>query len=190
MHNSYLSKWLMFISSYFPLYLWLICINVPWRAMRNLWAFDTRSILIMVLIVLSVISAIQVIVLLRGNGSERKPVPQNLEINPESDSLMNYIITYITPFLTLDINRPETLWQNLFLFVVIGLIYAGSSATFLNPLLGVLGFKVFGVSGSRDAHHIISSLSFDEIQKAQLTQDDLRQYRIGEGVYIIRNVQK
>lgn len=187
MQNGYIQKWMMFISSYFPLYIWLLLAAVPWTKL-NVRSHQNNQLIwfVCVLIVFSLISLCQIFILLKGSGAVRKPLSKELLITPESDSLMNYIITYITPFLTLDVTKTITLVQNLFLFVVIGLIYVGSSATFLNPVLGLLGYKIFGVSGDSNAHHIISKLSFDEVERAIRNTEEVLQFRIGEGVYIIR----
>lgn len=83
-----------------------------------------------------------------GNGKEAKPLPENMPISPESDSLMNYVVTYITPILSLEIGDIPSMIANATLFIIIGLIYVGSSVTFLNPLLGILGYKIFAVSDS------------------------------------------
>ena len=73
---------------------------------------------------------------------------------------MNYVVTYFTPLLSFDLNDMKSVMMNVLLFLLIGLMYVGSSATYLNPVLGVFGFKIFGVSGFPHAHHIISSFSF------------------------------
>lgn len=109
-----------------------------------------------------------------------------MKISPESDSLMNYVITYIMPFLTLDLNNTKTLLGNLFLFVVIGLIYVGFSTTFLNPVLGLMGYKVFGVDGFEGGHHFISKLSYDELERSIRQEEGIDTYRIGEGIYMVK----
>lgn len=139
-----------------------------------------------ILFLFSIIAIVQIVILLRMNGSQRDPLPKKLQVEPESDSLMNYVITYIMPFLTLNINDTKSLIGNLFLFLVIGSIYVGSSATFLNPILGLLGYKVFGVSGYKNGHHLISKLSFDELETARNNGESVLTYRIGEGIYLVK----
>lgn len=109
-----------------------------------------------------------------------------MEISPESDSLMNYVVTYFTPLLSFDLNDMKSVMMNVLLFLLIGLMYVGSSATYLNPVLGVFGFKIFGVSGFPHAHHIISSFSFDEIETIKNRGDDVIRYRLGDGIYVIK----
>ncbi|WAM38912.1 hypothetical protein [Leuconostoc pseudomesenteroides] len=125
--------------------------------------------------------------LFKGSGSESKALPENMEISPESDSLMNYVVTYFTPLISFNLYNPKSVIMNILLFLLIGLMYVGSSATYLNPVLGIFGFRIFGVSGFPNAHHIISRLSFDEIETVKKRRDHVIRYRLGDGIYIIRS---
>ena len=110
-----------------------------------------------------------------------------MEVSPESDSLMNYVVTYFTPLISFDMTEMKSMIMNVFLFLLIGLMYVGSSATYLNPVLGIFGFKIFGVSGFPNAHHIISRFSFDEIETVKRREDAVIMYRLGDGIYVIRS---
>lgn len=199
MKNGYFDKWFLFISSYLPLYIWLYFSTIDFSRNHNkeldYWQILLHTLLgknkifYFLLLIFIVVSIIQIASLIKANGANSEILSKTLQISPESDSLMNYIITYITPFLTLNVNDVKSLIGNLFLFIVIGSIYVGSSATFLNPVLGILGYKVFGVSNFQNAHHIISQMSFDELEKARNNQDEVLQYRIGEGTYLIKKLR-
>jgi len=120
------------------------------------------------------------------DGKESIKIPRKMEISPESDSLMNYIVTYFTPLLSFDMNNTTSIFMNSLLFLLIGLMYVGSNASYLNPVLGVFGFKIFGVTGFPHAHHIITNLSFDDIETARATDVELTSYRLGDGIYILK----
>ena len=126
--------------------------------------FDHKLIRIVFFVVLIFISIIKLWKLFKFDGKESIKIPRKMEISPESDSLMNYIVTYFTPLLSFDMNNKTSILMNLLLFLLIGLMYVGSHASYLNPVLGVFGFKIFGVTGFPHAHHIITNLSFDDIE--------------------------
>ncbi|WP_153551514.1 hypothetical protein [Ligilactobacillus murinus] len=186
MLNGYLQKWLFFISSYFPLYFLMIFCKIDYsknirKQISENWVyFITLSVFILV-------SIYQLIKLFLADGKKAKPLPKKMSISPESEALMNYVVTYITPILSLEIGNTPSMITNGTLFIIIGLIYVGSSVTFLNPLLGVLGYKIFAVTDFPGAHHLISKLSFDELEKSRNNQEIVQQFRIGEGVYVIKN---
>ena len=138
------------------------------------------------LMLLILVSVYKIYQLLKLNGNERRQLPTDMEVSPESDSLMNYIVTYFTPLISFDMTDTKSVVMNIILFLLIGLMYVGSSASYLNPVLGVFGFKIFGVTGYPNAHHIISNLSFDELETTKKRGDDVTSYRLGDGIFIIK----
>ncbi len=140
----------------------------------------------LILLCLIILSVFEIIKLFISSGSEIKNLPKEIEISPESDSLMNYVVTYFTPLISFDLQDIKSVVMNVLLFLIIGLMYVGSSATYLNPVLGIFGFKIFGVSGFPHAHHIISSFSFDEIETIKNRGDEIIRYRFGDGIYVIK----
>ncbi|MCY7062673.1 hypothetical protein MK385_07745 [Streptococcus oralis] len=189
MQRDLFSKWTLFITSYLPLYLWLLFSNINYSkfSLDRLIAFDFgHKIIRIIFVVLIFVSIIKLWILFKFDGKESLKIPREMEISPESDSLMNYIVTYFTPLLSFDMNNTTSIIMNLLLFLLIGLMYVGSNASYLNPVLGVFGFKIFGVTGFPHAHHIITNLSFDDIETVRETDVELTSYRLGDGIYIIK----
>ena len=188
MQRDLFSKWTLFITSYLPLYLWLLFSNINYSkfSLDRLIAFDfDHKIIRSVFVFLIFVSIFKLRILFKLDGKESTKIPRKMEISPESDSLMNYIVTYFTPLLSFDMNNTTSIIMNLLLFLLIGLMYVGSNASYLNPVLGVFGFKIFGVTGFPHAHHIITNLSFDDIETARETDIELSKYGLGDGIYIL-----
>lgn len=188
MQRDLFSKWTLFITSYLPLYLWLLFSNINYSkfSLDRLIAFDfDHKIIRSVFVFLIFVSIFKLRILFKLDGKESTKIPRKMEISPESDSLMNYIVTYFTPLLSFDMNNTTSIIMNSLLFLLIGLMYVGSSASYLNPVLGVFGFKIFGVTGFPHAHHIITNLSFDDIETARETDVELSKYGLGDGIYIL-----
>lgn len=188
MQRDLFSKWTLFITSYLPLYLWLLFSNINYSkfSLDRLIAFDfDHKIIRSVFVFLIFVSIFKLWILFKLDGKESIKIPRKMEISPESDSLMNYIVTYFTPLLSFDMNNTTSIIMNSLLFLLIGLMYVGSSASYLNPVLGVFEFKIFGVTGFPHAHHIITNLSFDDIETARETDVELSKYGLGDGIYIL-----
>ena len=188
MQRDLFSKWTLFITSYLPLYLWLLFSNINYSkfSLDRLIAFDfDHKIIRSVFVFLIFVSIFKLRILFKLDGKESTKIPRKMEISPESDSLMNYIVTYFTPLLSFDMNNTTSIFMNSLLFLLIGLMYVGSNASYLNPVLGVFGFKIFGVTGFPHAHHIITNLSFDDIETARETDIELSKYGLGDGIYIL-----
>lgn len=189
MKNDYISKWKLFITSYLPLYLWILLSNINYSSIsisRLLKLDFNHKFLRIALVVLILVSIWEILQLFIGSGGEKATLPPNMEISPESDSLINYVVTYFTPLVSFDLSDTKSVVMNILLFWLIGLMYVGSSATYLNPVLGIFGFKIFGVSAFPNAHHVISNLSFDELETAKKRGDEITRYRFGDGIYIIK----
>lgn len=191
MKNDYFAKWSLFITSYLPLYIWILLSSIDFNK-KNLKTLEIsfENIVRFCLIIFIIISILEIRGLFYASGSEIKTLPVEMQISPESDSLMNYVVTYFTPLISFEIHDIKSVIMNILLFFLIGLMYVGSSATYLNPVLGIFGFKIFGVSGFPNAHHIISNLSFDEIETARKRGDEILRYRLGDGIYIIKSIKK
>ena len=189
MQRDLFSKWTLFITSYLPLYLWLLFSNINYSkfSLDRLIAFDfDHKIIRSVFVVLIFISVVKLWKLFKFDGKECIKIQRDMEISPESDSLMKYIFKYFNTLLSFDMNNTTSIFMNSLLFLLIGLMYVGSNASYLNPVLGVFGFKIFGVTGFPHAHHIITNLSFDEIETARATDIELTSYRLGDGIYILK----
>ena len=92
MQRDLFSKWTLFITSYLPLYLWLLCSNINYSkfSFERLIALDFNHKLIReVFVVLIFISIIKLWKLFKFDGKESIKIPRKMEISQESDSLMN-----------------------------------------------------------------------------------------------------
>ncbi len=189
MQQGLFSKWSLFITSYLPLYFWLLFSNIDYHSfnLHKIFNFDFKYKTIrIVLFILILISIWKLVQLFKFDGSEGKHIPEKMEISPESDALMNYIVTYLTPLISFDMRDNKSVIMNISLFILIGLMYVGSNASYLNPVLGVFGYKIFGVTEFPHAHHIITNLSFDELETARDRRDELIRYKLGDGIYVIK----
>ena len=114
-----MTRTIMFISSYFPLYIMIIILYFS----KITKAFLEKNILIIVfatlMLILIFISVISVTLLKLGKGNREKGI-NNLE-NPD-DTVLSYIMTYIIPLITNGDNSKEVYIVNILLFVLIGYI--------------------------------------------------------------------
>ena len=69
------------------------------------------------------------------------------EIENVTSESMTYIITYLVPFLSLNLNSTLNLYCIMLLIATIGVIYINSDMLYVNPLLNFWGYKTFKISG-------------------------------------------
>lgn len=124
----------MFLSSYAPLFL-----IMAFKYGLAHWIFG------MTMGLLSVGSIVAIVVYLNvaaGLGSDRVLVERISGKDPEA---MSYIVTYLIPFLDINIDQPENLVSLLLLFLVLGIVYVHSNLFYINPTLNVLNYHLFEI---------------------------------------------
>ncbi len=190
----------LFISSYLPLYLWLILSSFDYTHIKNVVSanqmpnYDPRDVVInLVLFILIAITIIGLIRMLNSTSGNSDKLSENITIKPNSDSMMNYLITYIVPLMNFDRDNLLSIFSNIFLFILIALLYSVNNVTFLNPTLGLLKYKVYEVEGDKDMHHILTRKSYNELMDLQSksgskeAKDSFVHFQnIADGVFLIK----
>ena len=137
---SRMTRTIMFISSYFPLYIMIIIFHFA----KITKGFLGKNISIIgfatLTLILILISVLSVILLKLEKGTQEKSI-NNLE-NPD-DTVLSYIMTYIIPLITNGDNSKEVYIGNIFLFVLIGYIYLRLNLIYLNPLWAMFGYIIY-----------------------------------------------
>lgn len=188
MANDYISKWKLYIASYFPLYIWLLLININYNNFYNFKLenlIQLHNVVRLILIVFIIISVMEIRKLFVRSGSVSKPLPNNMEIRIKNDILFNYMIVYIYPLLTFDIYDSRMIIFNTFTFLLIGFISVNIDNIYTTAAVGLFGFKIFRVLGFPSGQYIISNLSYDEIETIKKRGDEVIRYKLGDGIYII-----
>ena len=178
-------KWLLFISSYAPLYV-LLAIEIfdfdstPVTYVKGVFENVHQLTFWIVIIVLFVISIISVSYFKLISMNDRRTL---IGLKPLNESVLSYLITYVIPLTNMDIASLNSLLVNAVLFLVIGIVYVKSDLIYLNILLILLGFKVYNDS---TGNVIITNYKKDELTVSENTGESLMCRKIVRGVYLIR----
>lgn len=168
-----ITRTIMFISSYFPLYIMIIILYLS----KIEKGFLEKNILIIIFaaltLILIFISVISVILLKLGKGTQEKVINNNLE-NPD-DTVLSYIMTYIIPLITNGDRSKEVYIVDILLFILIGYIYLRLNLIYLNPLWAMFGYIIY-----RDANK--------EIVITNISREVLRHKERLKGYYISNNI--
>ena len=137
---------LSYIASYFPLYLLLIISNykIFWGVdkLKQVAKFENKStsIFILVLVVLIAISFFFQFVVSRIKITEKHKFKT---MKRHDDKILNYVVTYIVPMLSLNVSNVSTLISNTGLFILFGFLYVKNSLVHLNPMLLIFGYNIY-----------------------------------------------
>lgn len=130
----YYSKLILFICSYLPLFIILLI---------NYWSDNlTTNIILFFVLTISFFSWCILIYLLNDINNANGELYEVVEIYNESEISLNYLFTYIIPFLSMQYDS----WKNLLsigivLFITL-IIYVNSNLLYMNPMLNLSGYYI------------------------------------------------
>lgn len=180
------AKWLLFITSYVPLYLLLFLNNlgikewsdwIKFNILRQ--AFGKNLYFNWVMIILSVCSVVILICfgLLKSNSSIKY---QSGTIRNSSGDILNYFITYLFPMLSMDINSSGSIIVNCLVFWLIGLLYVEGNMLYLNPMLILFRYHVIQMGDKV----LITRKNIVELQQFIAWERKIEVHKICDEIYI------
>lgn len=104
----------------------------------------------------------------------------------QNNEVLNYFITYLIPILSMDIDDFSSVCINIFIFLIIGVLYVKSEIIHLNPLMLLMGYKIFGISNNM----IISKKSLFEIKEFIAEHDYIEVRHICGNIYIEKPIER
>lgn len=174
----------LYVSSFFPLYILLIINNYKyfstWKKVKGIFMFDKLlpSLFGISLLVLIIISFISLIVITRISLNERH---QFEGVIKTEDNLLNYVVTYLVPLLSIKVSEAESLLVNACLFLLFGFIYVKNSLVYLNPLFLFFRYNIFRT----DKNEVIIS-NYDIYDLKNLEGEKVKTRVLSYKIYLVR----
>jgi len=142
-------KILLFFSSYFPLWVVIFIVQLPQLLKSKITFFAGLGLL------LSIFTLWTIYQFERTYGGDIKRLEKNIKIakiSHGSSEIVSYIITIMVPFFTPDVLKSimnntmsvEIIISALY-FVFLLFIYVNSNLVTINPLLILLGYKIYKI---------------------------------------------
>lgn len=192
-------KIILFLISYMPLYFVLFCnnllnyyntnknMNSQSRILNSIGAFEQKDTFVFYLIIglITVPIVLFFIFLLYKiwTGKSSSEYPENYK--KTGDTIINYLITYIIPFFSMDITSPSIyFWGNVILIFVVMVLFVRLDAVYLNPPLILLGFNIF--TDENENKYYLTRNSLTKLKIAKKAEDYLNVIRITSNFYYIK----
>ncbi len=156
------AKWFLFFNSYTPLFLILVVRNLdpsgaPARGGETAFGLIVHSLRLpwfsWALIALIAVSNLTLFVFMwqvRRLAGVSETVSR---VSAKTGESLNYIVTYIIPFL--GFNSTRDIVPLVILMAVIGIIYVNSNLLYTNPMLAFCGYRACGMTRTRDDSDIV-----------------------------------
>lgn len=180
-----IAKTIMFISSYFPLYILLLILNFDkYNEMEELKNVKIIAFLITIIICIfvSILSLIFIVI--------SKPSGKAIKIDSierADDTIISYMMTYIIPILTTNLLDQNEMLVNIVLFLLIGHLYIRLNLLYLNPLWSIFGYLSYRVNSDVV---IITNIKYTDLKSISLSQKELKGLYIGSDIFLTKAINK
>lgn len=176
--KKYLVKSMMFLSSYFPLYIMLLVLHYD--------KYDSISdrkrvkvIIYLVVMSICIISSFFSVVFLKISYGSKPLIIYELE-RPD-DTIISYMMTYIIPIVTTNfVNRGEII-VNIILFLLIGYLYIRLNLLYLNPLWSIFGYLSYRVNSDVV---IVTNIKYSELKRKMNSKKELKGFYIANDIFV------
>jgi len=147
---SWISVSILFFSSYAPL-----CVIF---AIKDNFC---NTLFCIFLLICALLSVIFLIVFLYSIKSMNTNIITVESASSKDGEILSYVVTYLLPFLGVDLSKPEDIKSMLALFFVLYIIYTRSQMIQVNPMLSILQYSIFEVTDTQGiTRSIISKKKF------------------------------
>lgn len=197
------SKWILYISSYIPLYLIYIVNNIfdvysAYEKIRykNQYSFylllSNSKINITIIIIFSILILVSASLLFLIIYVISKSTSYNkfYSIEKNNEKINEYVLMYVVPFITMQSDSCKDLFMFLIIFIVIGIISVKNDLVYVNPVLYFFKYNIylFKEENSICKNILITKYSIIQLKKLSCSEGDCIQIRasnLSEGVYFV-----
>lgn len=178
--NLIVMKIKMFITSYLPLYLILMILQLNQYPLTiSTQRIDIPATVLAVALALFIIISLWCTVdLITTKGNERYKYSS---INRTGDAVISYMMTYIVPLLSETFLSYDGFIINVSLFILVAIMYVKLDLVYFNPTWIIFGYNVY-VANNGD--FIISNIPYGKLK--QNSNNTLKSSYLVKGVYLIQ----
>lgn len=166
---SKLAKFILFVSSYFPLFVILAV---------QYW--ESNLPIALTFLGVGGIGLAGMFACLRMAGRV-SPLPiQVTEIKARDEAALSYIVTYIVPFLVQPSDSPHKVAAMAIFFLVVALLYMNVDLVHINPMLSLVGYRLYDVT-------LLDGSSWALLSRRRIIRGDrCAVVEVGERIYVER----
>jgi hypothetical protein len=173
----YVVKSLMFISSYFPLYIMLLILHHD-KCYRLQDLEPKVTVFVFVMAICIILSLLSVCFIKISTGT--KPLKID-EIERPDDTIISYMMTYIIPILTTSFLTKGEILVNILLFLLIGYLYIRLNLLYLNPLWSMFGYLSFRVNSDVV---IVTNIQYSRLKQLKANNKAIKGLYIANDIFI------
>ena len=140
-----MSKIILFISAFVPMYI-LFLINLIIEIINDNLSFNITNTVVMVsLIMLLITGVLGLMVIIKAKPSESMQVKVISKKNLTDQHFLNYFSLFVLLALTFDLSKICYIFVLIAILIFIGVVYVKNNIFYINPLLNILGYSFYDI---------------------------------------------
>lgn len=163
-----LVRFLLFLSSYFPLFLIFCFLHLG----KNLWV----ALSFLCLGLLGLFGLLSFF-----NFMREKVQPENIKlitVKSREDESMGYIVSYIIPFLSISTSQWQQQMALAIFFLMIAILYVNSNMIHINPMLSLFKYRIYEITLSSGTPHTLIS------RQRLIANQTIVVVKIGDNIFV------
>lgn len=186
MNNNVCMRIVMFISSYFPLYIMLLILNLDkYSSIEKIttlikdFSNNIYNLGFLVFLIITILVSIYSLFdLHRTTGNEFHRI--GIVKRPD-DTVISYMMTYIIPLLTTENLTNKMTIINLILFLLIGYLYIRLHLIYLNPLWAIFGYIMYQTDCNKV---LVTNIRYEKMNK--INNKTLKCRLLSSNIYLVK----
>lgn len=175
-------KFIMFLSSYFPLYIMLLILH--YEKYDQVCELKKPKVIIFVItMAICIIVSIASLIFLKISKGEKLLKVE--EIERPDDTIISYMMTYIIPILTTNFMSKAEIFVNIILFLLIGYLYIRLNLLYLNPLWSAAGYFSYRINSDVV---VITNLEYTKLKHIKDNELILKGFYIANDIFVAQKL--
>ena len=186
---SKLSKISMFLSSYTPLYFFVITLNYSLYDVKlsilnifKISVWTTSDIFLYVLLIVIIFPNIFLLIVIRLSRNYPETITIT-NIEDANDKILDYILAYIVSFISTDFANisnadSKVIHTAIWIQVLLGYLYCRGNMFYINPVLNLLGgFDIYSIETGNNTVILLSknTETFESLKDQLMNNETIRQ---------------
>ena len=141
-----MSKIILFISAFVPMYL-LFLINLIVELINDNLSFNvTNTIVLISLIVLIIIGVVGLLIIINKKEEKAYTIQVISKKNLTDQHFLNYFSLFVLLALTFDLSKICFICVLVVILYFIGVVYVKNNIFYVNPLLNIMGYSFYDIT--------------------------------------------
>lgn len=181
-----MSKIILFVSAFVPMYAVFFLILLVEIINNNLRWNITNRVVFVTLIVLMLVGIVGLIWLIKKSKKRYKHIKIISQKNVTDEHFLNYFSLFVLLALTFDLSKICFIFALALILIFIGVVYIRNNIFYVNPLLNILGYSFYDIVFEEEGKEKELRIFY----KGELVAGDYKLFTTHKNLYFVERFEK